>query len=153
VVVDLEGCFTSGQAYVALSRARTVAGLRVRHYHPHLVKADPRALAFYDALNRQCAALASSSSASSASSSASSSSASSLSLSSSSSSSSSSLSSSSSSCSSSNSDASTSYGGSTRSGGGVEDCDALNRFVYAQPYCKVTPIYTQQQPLKVINLA
>ena len=64
VVVDLEGCFTSGQAYVALSRARTVAGLRVRHYHPHLVKADPRALAFYDALNRQCAALASSSSAS-----------------------------------------------------------------------------------------
>ena len=29
VCVDLEGCFAAGQAYVALSRARTMQGLQV----------------------------------------------------------------------------------------------------------------------------
>jgi ATP-dependent DNA helicase PIF1 len=46
--VDIEDCFASGQAYVALSRLRTVAGLRLASpLKSYMVKAHPEALAFY----------------------------------------------------------------------------------------------------------
>ena len=54
VVVDLQGCFTSGQAYVALSRARTMLGLQIKNFNPRHVKIDPLVAGFYDALDKQC---------------------------------------------------------------------------------------------------
>lgn len=39
--VDLEGTFASGQAYVALSRARSMEGLRVLNFHPSQVRTHP----------------------------------------------------------------------------------------------------------------
>lgn len=45
--IDLGNCFTSGQAYVALSRAKTIEGLRLRGWNPESVKADPRVKKFY----------------------------------------------------------------------------------------------------------
>lgn len=39
--VDLEGTFACGQAYVALSRARSLEGLRVRGFHPACVRTHP----------------------------------------------------------------------------------------------------------------
>lgn len=53
VVCDLQGCFTSGQAYVALSRARSMLGLRIKNFNAKLVTADSLVEAFYDALDRQ----------------------------------------------------------------------------------------------------
>ena len=50
VQVDLTGSFAVGQTYVALSRARTTAGLQVLGFKEGSVKADPMALAFHDAL-------------------------------------------------------------------------------------------------------
>lgn len=52
VVCDLQGCFTSGQAYVALSRARSMLGLQIKNFSPKHVTADPLVEAFYDALDR-----------------------------------------------------------------------------------------------------
>ena len=52
VVCDLQGCFTSGQAYVALSRARSMQGLQIRNFSSKHVTADPLVEAFYDALDR-----------------------------------------------------------------------------------------------------
>lgn len=52
VVCDLQGCFTSGQAYVALSRARSMMGLQIRNFSSKNVTADPLVEAFYDALDR-----------------------------------------------------------------------------------------------------
>jgi ATP-dependent DNA helicase PIF1 len=39
--VDLEGTFADGQAYVALSRARSMEGLRVLNFHPSHVRTHP----------------------------------------------------------------------------------------------------------------
>ena len=52
VVCDLKGCFTSGQSYVALSRARSMLGLEIRNFCSDHVTADPLVEAFYDALDR-----------------------------------------------------------------------------------------------------
>jgi len=52
VVCDLQGCFTSGQAYVALSRARSMLGLQIRNFSSRHVTADPLVEAFYGALDR-----------------------------------------------------------------------------------------------------
>eukprot|EP00934_Nitzschia_sp_Nitz4_P002831 Nitzschia sp. Nitz4//scaffold115_size69933//38129//41566//NITZ4_006005-RA/size69933-processed-gene-0.119-mRNA-1//-1//CDS//3329533508//2821//frame0 len=50
LICDLAGCFASGQAYVALSRARSMAGLQIRNFQPKSVKTDPLVDAFYQAL-------------------------------------------------------------------------------------------------------
>jgi len=50
VIVDLSGCFAPGQAYVALSRARTREGLCVVGFADSVVKADSIAIGFHDAL-------------------------------------------------------------------------------------------------------
>lgn len=47
----IKGCFTSGQAYVALSRARSMLGLQIKNFHSKNVTADPLVKAFYDALD------------------------------------------------------------------------------------------------------
>ena len=52
VVCDLQGCFTSGQAYVALSRARSLMGLQIKNFRAEHVTADPLVKAFYEALDR-----------------------------------------------------------------------------------------------------
>jgi hypothetical protein len=51
VLCDLRGCFTSGQAYVALSRARSMQGLEIRNFDARQVQSDPLVDAFYRALN------------------------------------------------------------------------------------------------------
>jgi hypothetical protein len=50
--VDLNGCFTSGQAYVALSRARTMLGLQIRNFDSKHVLIDPLVSRFYEALDK-----------------------------------------------------------------------------------------------------
>jgi ATP-dependent DNA helicase PIF1 len=50
VKVDLHGCFSVGQCYVALSRAKTTAGLQITGFTPATVKTHPLAIAFHDAL-------------------------------------------------------------------------------------------------------
>lgn len=52
VQVSLTGMFAPGQAYVALSRARTLRGLRVLDWDGRAVAPDPRVVAFYAALER-----------------------------------------------------------------------------------------------------
>jgi hypothetical protein len=52
VIVDLNGCFTSGQAYVALSRARTMMGLQIRNFDPKHVHIEPLVSRFYEALDK-----------------------------------------------------------------------------------------------------
>jgi ATP-dependent DNA helicase PIF1 len=51
VQVDLSGCFSPGQCYVALSRARTSAGLQIVGFTESVVKADPLAVGFHDAVS------------------------------------------------------------------------------------------------------
>lgn len=46
--VDMEGIFEAGMAYVALSRGTSFARMRVVGYRPGVVRADARALAFYE---------------------------------------------------------------------------------------------------------
>lgn len=46
VEISLSRVFASGQAYVALSRARSLQGLRVLDFDPLVVRCDARALRF-----------------------------------------------------------------------------------------------------------
>jgi len=45
--IDLTNCFAPGQAYVALSRAKTFDGLRLRGWNKNVIKADPIVKKFY----------------------------------------------------------------------------------------------------------
>lgn len=47
LVVNMEGCFADGQAYVALSRARTLAGMHITGLTRRCVRASAVALDFY----------------------------------------------------------------------------------------------------------
>ena len=46
--LDLSSCFVSGQAYVALSRVKSIAGLSLRSWSSSVIKADKRVLKFYN---------------------------------------------------------------------------------------------------------
>ena len=48
--MDISRVFENGQAYVALSRARTLDRLVVTNFRPENIKADPDALRFYKRL-------------------------------------------------------------------------------------------------------
>ena len=52
VEMSLSRCFEAGQAYVALSRAKSLKSVRVVDFHPSCVRADPDALEFYRTLRR-----------------------------------------------------------------------------------------------------
>lgn len=46
--VDLDGCFEFGQAYVALSRARSASGLSVRNFDLRFIKTHDGAKRFHE---------------------------------------------------------------------------------------------------------
>jgi ATP-dependent DNA helicase PIF1 len=50
VFTDVSGCFEYGQSYTALSRATNLPAMHVRGLQASVVKAHPRAVAFYSAL-------------------------------------------------------------------------------------------------------
>ena len=51
VKVDLTGTFSEGQVYVSLSRAKSTQGLQIVGFADKLVKANPMAVAFHEALS------------------------------------------------------------------------------------------------------
>jgi ATP-dependent DNA helicase PIF1 len=53
VKIDLSGVFEKGQAYVALSRAKTVEHLQVLGFRPEKVMPHPRVIAFHKDLELQ----------------------------------------------------------------------------------------------------
>jgi len=50
IEVACAGIFAFGQAYVALSRARTLEGLKLIGFHPKCVMSDPKVQKFYDTI-------------------------------------------------------------------------------------------------------
>ena len=52
VVTDLKDAFEYGQAYVALSRARTSAGLSIKGLRLKKIRAHPRAVEYYNSLSK-----------------------------------------------------------------------------------------------------
>lgn len=53
MLVDLGRVFTDGQAYVALSRAASAAGLRIVNLDLGRIRCARRALRFYEALEQR----------------------------------------------------------------------------------------------------
>lgn len=51
--VDLSRCFAPGQAYVALSRVKSLEGLYLDNFNINAIKVDPNMKAFYDYLETQ----------------------------------------------------------------------------------------------------
>ena len=49
--VDLKGIFEYGQAYVALSRVRSLEGLSIKNWNIKCIKSHPRVIEYYDNLN------------------------------------------------------------------------------------------------------